>query len=288
MKRFRRIALLVVLIAIAAGLSLRLMRAPEPEYQGRGLSSWLVEFDDWEEGNTNSPVVVAIRAMGAKAVPILVEVCLTQDSTFKQKISVEFEKRPGFMKYRFTTAPERWLRAEHAFGVLGPEARGAFPTFLAALTNDAVFTRSAAVSGLGAIGPAAEECLPALIALQNDPKVHRNLIHTLGKIGRRPDLCVPLLMKGLEDADAIIRNLSIQALGGFGRDARVAVPALIDFLSDKSKTTVRLAAETLGKIGPDAATALPALERTLEKEATSKWISRATTEALERIKSGEK
>ena len=102
------------------------------------MSSWLGELDRWE-GDSNAAVVVAIRAMGERAVPMLVATCLENDGAVKQWISKEFEKHPRWLDYRFTTAPERWGRAHMALRIMGPPARAAIPALVSALTSGSGF-----------------------------------------------------------------------------------------------------------------------------------------------------
>jgi hypothetical protein len=236
--------------AVAIGLAVYFVRPAEPKYHGRGLSAWLVEFDGWD-GNTNAPVVSAMRAMGAEAIPALLKMSLQNDSSLNQRIALEFEKHPAAMKHRFTTAPERWLRAGMALRVMGDVARPALPPLLVAMTNQSAFVRMRAVSVLGWIGPSAEDCVPALIGRQDDQSVRCNLMHTLGFMNRRPDLCVPVLIKGLEDADPIVRQNAAHSLGQFGHQASAAIPALTRALADKA--TARRAADALKKIQADQA-----------------------------------
>jgi HEAT repeat protein len=247
-KTRQRAAVIVLLGVLAAGLMIHFMRSPEPEYQGKRLSAWLTEFDHWE-GDTNAPVVLAMRAFGPQAVPSLVEMCLANDSVLKQKVSVEFEKHATLLEHRSTTAPERWNRAQLALRVMGHDARAALPAFVAALTNEDAFVRMRAVSALGWIGPEAENCLPALIARQDDQAVRGNLMHALELIGRRPDLCVPVLMKALDDADPIVRQNAVHSLGAFRGRASAAIPALTKALTDKA--TARRASDALRKIQSD-------------------------------------
>ena len=244
----QRIAAAILSAVVGAGLLICFVRSREPEYQGKRLSVWLAEFDHWK-GDTNAPIVLAIRAFGVQAVPSLIEMCFVNDSNLKQKAAMEFEKRPALMEHRFTTAPERWNRAQLALRVMGSDARTALPAFRAALTNEVAFVRLRAVSALGWIGPQAEDCLPALIARRDDQVVRGNLMHALELIGCRPDLCVPVLIGALDDADPIVRQNAVHALGTFGAQASTAVPALTKALADKA--TARRAADALKKIQTD-------------------------------------
>jgi HEAT repeat protein len=252
MSRRRQIILVGILVVIVGGMALYFLQPREPRFQGKALSTWLKDFDRWD-GDTNAPVVQAMRAMGTNAVPILANMCLANDSRLKQKTSMEFEKHPKLMKYRFTTAPERWARAGQALGVMGESARGACPIFLEALMNNDAFHRRAALNGFASLGPQAEDCLPAIIGLEHDADrgVRYNLMVALGRIARRPDLCVPVLLRGLESADSGTREFAAQSLGAFGTEAKAAVPALAKAAADTNRITARHAAASLNRIQGD-------------------------------------
>ena len=65
--------------AIAMGVVFFFFRtSQEPEYQGRSLSSWLTQLDNWDGLDTNAPVVFAVRAIGSNAVPLIVGVASQQ------------------------------------------------------------------------------------------------------------------------------------------------------------------------------------------------------------------
>src|SRR5215831_14686309 len=131
----------------------------EPVFQGRRLSDWLEDFDHWNGTDTNAPAVVAIRALGTNAIPALVRMSLWRDSRIKDRVSVEFEKHPNLMRYRYTIAARRWARAGQALSVMGEPARAAVPYYLQALTNRDAVTRRGALNALGSIGAPAEDSI---------------------------------------------------------------------------------------------------------------------------------
>jgi hypothetical protein len=182
-------ALLTVIVGAVAWLVLNRGES-EPVFRGRRLSNWLEDFDHWNGTDTNAPVVVTIRALGTNAIPTLVRMSLWRDSGPKEMLSIEFEKHPKLMRYRYTIAPQRWSRAGQALSVMGEPARAAVPYYVQALTNGDAVTRRIALNALGSIGPPAEESIPTLLARQDDIEVLGNLLGTLGNIGRRADVCV--------------------------------------------------------------------------------------------------
>jgi hypothetical protein len=243
-------ALLAAVLGAAAWLILH-SRAPDPVFQGKPLSHWLVDFDRWDQANTNAPVVLAIRALGTNALPMVVRMSLWRDSSLKEKLGIEFEKHPRLMPYRYTIPAQRWQRAGQALSVMGEPARAAVPIYLRVLATGDVLTRRLALNALGSIGPPAEDSVPALLALfphQSDEIVRGNLLGALGGIGRRAALCVPLLVQALGDTNVYVRKSAAYALGRFGGEASAAVPSLTRALQDKSMA--REAAAALSRIQP--------------------------------------
>jgi HEAT repeat protein len=202
----------------------------------------LKDFDDWNGTDSNAPAVVAVRALGTSAIPTLVKMSLWRDSGLKDRVSVEFEKHPELMRYRYTIAAQRWARAGQALSIMGEPARAAVPYYLRALTNEDAVTRRIALNALGSIGPPAEDSIPALLARQNDIQALGNLMGTLGNIGRRADLCVPLLIQELGDTNDYVRQSAAYALGRFGGQAKAAIPSLTQALSDKHMARAATAA----------------------------------------------
>src|SRR5262249_2118123 len=117
-KRILAAGLLTVIVGAVAWVGLNRGES-QPVFQGRRLSDWLEDFDHWNGTDTNAPAVVAIRALGTNAIPTLVKMSLWRDSRLKDKVSVEFEKHPKLMRYRYTIAAQRWARACQALSIMG-------------------------------------------------------------------------------------------------------------------------------------------------------------------------
>lgn len=96
-----------------------------------------------------------------------------------------------------------------------------------------------------------------LQALQDtEPDVRAYAARSLARIGAPADDAVPLLIALLDDP--LTKDHAIIALGEFGPDAAPAVPRLIEIASDRFDPW-RFATMTLGQIGPPATDALPML-----------------------------
>jgi len=240
MSKRRQIILTCILTVAVGGLGFYFLLQREPLHQGKPLSSWLKDLDRWD-GDTNAPVVQAVVAMGVKAAPFLARATLTKDSALKRKIMAELEQH---LELHLTTDSERSKRAGTALSIMGEPARAAAPIFLAALKSDDAFLRRKAVNGLALLGPWSEEYLPTLITLEydSDVSVRMDLIAALGRIGRRPDLCTPVLLRGVENSNSWVRHLAVVALSEFGSET--------EFTNAVSKTngsTVYPAADSVQK-----------------------------------------
>jgi HEAT repeat protein len=184
------------------------------------------------------------------------------------------------------TGPARDLLA--SFGPL------AVPLLTKALGDNEAARREAAADILGRIGPPARPAVPSLLAALKDKTSSVSLISALALAQIDPTRAgpaVPLL------ADALDTPAAAHALAYIGADARAAVPdliavlkppkdttgetrvraaqlalarigkpavpALIEALKDKKKDAAPLAAETLGWILPPPKEAIPALRQAL-------------------------
>ena len=76
---------------------------------------------------------------------------------------------------------------------------------------------------------------------------------------------VPALIRGLEDEDDWVRQVSAHALGEIGPPAREAVPALLRLATDDSRYEEAVAARALGRIGDRAEEVVPVLVEMLEE-----------------------
>ena len=126
-------------------------------------------------------------------------------------------KLPTAMKARFpqpVKASE--LRAAAAWDLiyLGPAAKDAVPSLMAALEDDDLFVRLDAAAAFGHIGPEAALAIPALVqALTNQHRgVRFNSAYSLGLLGNLAKDAVPALKVALNDADPDVRTKALEAL----------------------------------------------------------------------------
>ncbi len=149
-----------------------------------------------------------------------------------------------------------------ACGILGPVAAPAIGEVAESLPDPSL-TADAAVAlsfmGRGAFAP-----LRASLASE-DPVVRRESLRSIGKLKERAPLdsaaVVPLLIKGMQDADAGVRTVGATYLGIIQDGGSEAVNALIDGLMDADPSVRRTSAAALGSFGADAVPAVPALRK---------------------------
>jgi len=138
------------------------------------------------------------------------------------------------------------------------------PALIEALHDPDEKVRQNAINALGAIGPAAEPAVPALIdVLRNSPRTEKGAsgpsklagnsrsaaAAALGRIGPRAKGAVQALAAALNDENLPVRRWSATSLGEIGVDARSAVPALVRALGQSDVQVRRDAIASLGKIG---------------------------------------
>ena len=295
----------LLLIGLAVGISLaailwagRSAVAPreEPLYQGKTLSYWVTRVGRTEEfDGAPKDAVAAIRAIGPKAVPFLLEWMphlKPHRSLFIERLLQLFSR--WFSNPNAKQGPS-WNCVEIAWWALGSDGRSAIPT-LARIMNQprrnmddySVWTESAkAISYLGPdasiplltvatnlhgqhelwellhnfqnLGTNGAPAVPALIHWARDPDywVRDGVVSALGGIGQRPDLAVPILLTRLHDSDSMVRRDAAAALGVFANDSEAVLPQLIKALKDSDWEARGGALTGLGKIRNRPETVVP-------------------------------
>jgi HEAT repeat protein len=89
-----------------------------------------------------------------------------------------------------------------------------------------------AIETLGALGPAASEVAPVLIARLGEPEVSRAAAEALRKIGKSS---VPGLVQTLTSEDWYLRLKAVEVLGALGPEAVEALPALEALAGDQDQ-----------------------------------------------------
>lgn len=145
------------------------------------------------------------------------------------------------------------LWAVRALVLLG-ERNSLVPIALAVAQDRDSPYRRLAVGTLGEMGPEAEHAVPALVEMlrTDDYDLKCDIIRAIGKIHMRPNLCVPELMKLLNDR-RVVQAHALEALARFGSDAKNASPAIMPLLNEKDIKP--FAVHALDVIDPEAASA---------------------------------
>jgi HEAT repeat protein len=271
-----------ILIAGALALLLWIAQQPrEPVYQGRQLSSWLKDLENWD-GDTNNAAFVAFREMGTNAIPPLLEV-IESDGSPIQRMIMKFNKRQSVVKLPFGTPWVKTMTAAWGLYAMGTNAEPALPvltnllfhtnaviasatvlagigsagvpSLLAALTNRDYLIRFSAASGLGWEHADFEVVVPALIASLQDNNRQVKLVATdsLGQLHVKPELAVPALINAFTNSDALLRSSVLISLGQFEARAKDSIPMVMTALKDSDKSVRTSAGFAIKQIDPEAA-----------------------------------
>ena len=255
--------MLVLAILFAAGVG----RAREPSYAGRSLDSWLRVLHNPKSTPAQQQLAQdAIQAMGTNIVPSLVRAMDASGSGFLvpvvglgQRLGVRYQlpmhlawSKAGLLRLSIahldepirreavrvlfqSYVEERLLgnpndqRRQHNLGNAMFSCGVCFLEFLGgALTNAQPDTRIQAASLVGFqntptnfIGVLGERLSDPV------PGVRWHALWSLSRFRKQHTMIVPLLSRGLDDADVAVRRTAVQCLQRYGPQARPALPKLI-------------------------------------------------------------
>lgn len=220
-KRLLRVAAgvlfgLLILMGVVWLFSKTLGSSRETLYAGQSLSYWHQQLEGRDASASNE----AYAVVNAQVIPQLIDTMFHDTNDSKIRLG--------------------------AIGILN-DLPGIQITYINALGR-----RSAAVGGLGQLGPAAKAAVPSLIqALEGWDGLHEDAIRALGNIHGAPEVVIPLLIPyltndGLNDQAAI-------ALGHYGRLAKEAIPKIVPLLKARDKDSRFAARVALMQIDPEAA-----------------------------------
>ena len=162
-----------VVICLSVGclwLTTRNHSRREPSYSGKPASYWARQ----SRRAVVDDSVRVLRQMGSVAVPYLTNQLTLKDGPLQKSWLWIWARLPTAMKARFpqpVKASE--LRAAAAWDLiyLGPAAKDAVPSLIAALKDDDLFVRLEAAVALGHIGPEAAAAIPALVQVRTARQV---------------------------------------------------------------------------------------------------------------------
>jgi hypothetical protein len=209
--------------------------SPEPAYDGKSLSEWLVQLEDADSRIERDKAALAVSHIGTNAIPTLLLMLRREESPFKSKF-LAFRRGwyNPFVFHFFSSPAGIEARAEAGFNELGPDAAVAVPE-LTKILDDNLSRESVGrtASILGNIGPNAKAAVPSLLrtAVSTNTVEHYNEFAALGKIHADPELVVPVLIEVMSNSPAD-RMYAVAAAREFRGDARSAVPELVALLKD--------------------------------------------------------
>ena len=214
--------LLVMLFSVAGVLVIGCAPAtnPEPRYNERTLSEWLVEYEAGEVsgGTRDTNAITAICTIGSNAAPFLVKWINVADYTPTERV----RDLIGFGLGHPYTPPRlaRANRAMRAFQLLGTNAAPAIPDLTKIILEDKRYEAGIdAREALVYIGPPGVIALSMLATNRSTP--HRfETITTLGlsaETGPR-DMAKPYLTNCLSDPDPQVRYGAGCALAEIARE----------------------------------------------------------------------
>src|SRR5581483_9804615 len=129
MKRLRLIVM-VVAVMVMGVVAIACFRAREPRYQGRTLSDWINSVESTQDVDPDRQAAShAIKQMAAEAIPVLLKWVQSANSPQMQKL-IDWSQRHPSIHFMLKDAELDREKAYRGFGLLGNEAKPAWPTFI--------------------------------------------------------------------------------------------------------------------------------------------------------------
>jgi hypothetical protein len=276
----------VILIITGAALVFCIFLAtyePQPSFQGRTLSAWLIAY---QNDRSRSDALTAVHNIGTNALPVLVKWATYQWPMWRVRLNETAMRLGGPRLYRFVAGSSavRQSAALVGFEILGPEAAPAIP----ALTNRFDWRRLYGVNDMIflALNHMGNPGLAPLVNVATNTTVPgemrafavTRIRDPLMQIDTNANWVVPVLAASLNDKAVALQIAA--ALGDLRLVPAVAVPALARSLQDRSDIAMT-AADSLGKFGTNATAAIPDLIQALDSK--DRYVRREVTNALEII-----
>jgi HEAT repeat protein len=138
--------------------------------------------------------------------------------------------------------------------------------FMAALEDDVMEVRHAALRGLSQFGMASEGVLEALVGALKEESVGMRLtaIHGLASLARGAPMVLGPLLAVLEDPDKDVQEAAAYSLSHIGREMQACVTVLEAELRVAEVAKRRLVTEILGRFSTHTALVVKALKRALK------------------------
>ena len=259
MKRFLCFVFLVALLA--AGALLVLSRSePEPEYEGRLITSWIADLAS-SEYEIHNKAAGTVEAVGTEAVPFLVRALQRKETALMRAWASAAGRFPLLRLQRVDPSLLREKAAEQ-LGLVRGQSGVVVPVLIAALQDDHSNVSSEVQRALRRIGPVS--LLPLVQALRHpDARIRQRSAEVIGDFGYAAKSAVPALSGALKDPNEGVRTSAARALGATSGGDETAIAALILGLGDPAVAVRTAASGSLGLLGPFAKASVPALCRGL-------------------------
>lgn len=292
----RRMVSTAAVLTLVAFLAWLAFHSSEPFYHGKSLSAWLEQARQNKElehafpdAHLDTPPARAVRAMGKNALPTLLRMTRTRDTSLRRQF-FDLSQRYhwlGFHPQRFDDIQEK---AAYGFLVLGHVSKPALPELISLLDDPAPEVRLLAAFAIGKIGPDGAPAIPALQRLISNSisaKVQRNhaaderglAAFALGEMGAIARPALPQIEQLRKDSTAFVCSAAEAAhvkISGDGLDA------ILEPLKDPSNSTNwPVAAEAITFLGTNAAPAISLLILALQN--TNATVREKALDALSAI-----
>lgn len=216
----------------------------------------------------------AIRSIGGRATPILLEKTHSDSAVVRQAIALGLggifpvESQVVDAVGEMLLDPDAGVRvaAAQGLGRMGGAAKDLQDQLLLVSQDSQADVRVAALQGLIRVGADRDRLLQRLPTAMEDSavEVRRAALEAVSHLG---DQAAPLsepLLAALSDSEPQVRAGAATAVAAIGVNPEQAIPALMRVLQDRAVATVASAAEALGQYGQQAESAVAALVELLE------------------------
>jgi hypothetical protein len=264
----RRLLLILLLSVSLLCLFWLALGPPEPVYQGKPFSVWVLDLDDQHPGPKNDQAEEAVRQMGVKALPQIIGMLNTRSSSPLDKI-MKWATAHHLTKRTYTEPEIKHRRAIFCCFMLGPQAKAALPALID-LLNSTDFSNQASdgyiAVALVYIGPDSVKPLIRTLTSTN-PYARFEATFALGSFRSNAPVIVPELIRCMKDKSPFVRYSAASALGNLAKEASVVIPALVTNLGDVDVQARWGACLALARFKGEAASALPALQAVFQDPA---------------------
>ncbi len=248
----------VVLAAVSYGIIAFTPKAPVYQGKGyyewtAELQKAQGNYSDPDRWKKIEAASTASRAMGTNALP-LVMADLRARTTIKDRVVAWLAPRAPFLKLKPPNVADRWGRGIRAMEVLGPLGKLYLPELIMMVSNSTGYTEGMLI----AIGPDALPAFTNLLAHSKYPQTGNLIAYFANAVyaGRiQPEqaaVALPFLVQVFRSTDSHGRWYAASAFGAIHQDPQLCIPLLIEGLQDPSPSVRQSCVESLGAFG-DAA-----------------------------------